>query len=124
MGNPVVHFEVVGKDGEKLKGFYSDLFGWKINSDNPMNYGIIDRESNVNSEGVGIGGGISSSQDGQPHSLFYVEVDDIPATLEKAEGLGGKTFMPAMDVMEGLQIGIITDPEGNLVGLVKSQRVS
>jgi hypothetical protein len=27
MGQPVVHFEVIGKDGEKLRGYYSELFG-------------------------------------------------------------------------------------------------
>ena len=30
MGQPVVHFEVVGKDGEKLRSYYSDLFGWEF----------------------------------------------------------------------------------------------
>jgi len=29
MSNPVVHFEVVGKDGSKLQKFYGDLFGWR-----------------------------------------------------------------------------------------------
>ncbi len=28
MGQPVVHFEVVGKDYDKLKSFYSDVAGW------------------------------------------------------------------------------------------------
>jgi len=42
MANPVVHFEVTGKDGKKLQDFYSGVFGWKINADNPMNYGIVD----------------------------------------------------------------------------------
>ena len=50
MGNPVVHFEVLGKDGEALQSFYSDLFDWKINADNPMNYGIVD----TGGEGPGI----------------------------------------------------------------------
>ncbi len=58
MGNPVVHFEVLGKDGEKLKSYYSEMFGWEIRSDNPMNYGIILREENLSPEGIGIGGGI------------------------------------------------------------------
>ncbi len=51
MGRPVVHFEIVGKDADKLKRYYSELFGWEINSDNPMNYGTIDRESNLGSPG-------------------------------------------------------------------------
>ena len=58
MGQPVVHFEVVAKDVEKLRSYYSELFGWEVNADNPMSYGMISREGNVNAEGVGIGGGI------------------------------------------------------------------
>ena len=59
MGQPVVHFEVIGKDGAKLRDYYSELFGWEIDADNPMNYGMIEREENLNDEGVGIGGGIA-----------------------------------------------------------------
>ena len=51
MANPVVHFEVTGKDGKKLQDFYSKAFGWKIDASNPMNYGIVDNA------GQGIGGG-------------------------------------------------------------------
>jgi predicted enzyme related to lactoylglutathione lyase len=35
MGQPVVHFEIVARDGEKLKGYYAELFGWEIDSSNP-----------------------------------------------------------------------------------------
>ena len=28
MANPVVHFEITGKDGKKLQDFYSSAFGW------------------------------------------------------------------------------------------------
>ena len=48
MGQPVVHFEVIGKDGPALQSYYSELFGWEINADNPMNYGIVMRDGNVN----------------------------------------------------------------------------
>jgi predicted enzyme related to lactoylglutathione lyase len=41
MKHPVVHFEIQSQRGEELQGFYSDLFGWTINADNPMNYGVI-----------------------------------------------------------------------------------
>ena len=64
MGQPVVHFEVIGKDGERLQGYYSELFGWEIDSDNPMNYGTIQREGNTNPDGAGIGGGVASGPDG------------------------------------------------------------
>ena len=58
MPNPVVHFEIEGKDGAKLQKFYTDLFGWKIDANNPMNYGVVPRDGNTNAEGAGIGGGL------------------------------------------------------------------
>ena len=73
MGQPVVHFEVIGKDGAKLRDYYSELFGWEIDADNPMNYGTIEREKNLNDEGVGIGGGIAGGPEGYDgHVTFYV----------------------------------------------------
>ena len=47
MGQPVVHFEVIGKDGEKLRSYYSERFDWEINADNEMNYGLVDREAQL-----------------------------------------------------------------------------
>jgi len=49
MGNPVLHFEIRGKDAEHLKGFYAELFGWTITTDNPMNYGLIEPEPRAQS---------------------------------------------------------------------------
>jgi predicted enzyme related to lactoylglutathione lyase len=120
MGQPVVHFEVIGKDGDKLRSFYSDLFDWKINSDNPMNYGIVDRESNVNADGIGIGGGIGGYPEAPSHITFYVEVPDVEAALSKAESLGGSRVMGPDVVTEGVEIGLFTDPEGQVVGVIKS----
>jgi len=60
MGQPVVHFEIMGGP-EKLWSYYSDLFGWEFDSDNPMNYGTLLREGNLSAEGVGIGGGVGAA---------------------------------------------------------------
>jgi hypothetical protein len=120
MGQPVVHFEVMGRDVEKLRAFYAALFDWQINADNPVQYGIVDRESNVNGEGVGIGGGIGQMPEGHPgYSTFYVEVPDVEAALAKAEGLGGTRLMGPEKVMDRIEIGMFNDPEGHLVGVVK-----
>ena len=66
MGQPVVHFEVIGKDGEKLRSYYSGLFGWQMDADNPMNYGIVQRDGNTNADGVGIGGGVGVGPEDTP----------------------------------------------------------
>ncbi len=121
MGQAVVHFEIMGNDTGKLWSFYSDLFGWKINSDNPMNYGIVDRDGNTNADGIGIGGGVGGMPEGRPgHVTFYVEVPDVEAALVKAESLGGKRLMGPEKVTEGVEIGVFDDPEGHLIGVIKS----
>jgi uncharacterized protein len=121
MGQPVVHFEVLAKDGDKLKSYYAELFGWQIDSNNPMGYGIVDREGNVNADGVGIGGGVGPAPEGYDgHVTFYVEVPDVEAALANAERLGGTRMMGPDQVMEGLELGLFNDPEGHLIGLVKS----
>jgi uncharacterized protein len=120
MGQPVMHFEVVGKDGPALQSFYSDLFGWKIESNNPMSYGIVQREENLSPEGVGIGGGIGQGPDGYAgHVTFYIGVPDVEAALAKAESLGGTRVMGPEKVMDQVELGHFTDPEGHLVGVVR-----
>ena len=112
-GNPVTWFEIQGKDGAKTQKFYSDLFGWKVDANNPMNYGMVE-----GGEG-GIGGGLAGSQDGKPALTVYVDVDDLQATLDKAKSLGAEIVMPPMDVPGGPKIAQFKDPDGNVVGLMK-----
>lgn len=122
MGRPVVHFEVVGKDGPALRSFYGELFEWRIDAENPMNYGMVAKDDNLSADGTGIGGGIGEGPEGYPgHVTFYVEVPDVEAALSKAEELGGTRMMGPDEVMEGLVIGLFSDPEGHTIGLVKSQ---
>ncbi len=116
MPNPVVHFEIIGKDANKLRGFYSQLFGWHIDdTNNPQQYGMVDTHS-----GKGIGGGIGAGDPKHPSNrvTVYVEVDDLAAALKKAESLGGKTVMPPTDLPQ-VSFAMFTDPEGNLIGLSK-----
>lgn len=121
MGQPVVHFEVIGKDAKRLHDYYAELFGWEIDADNAMGYGIVQREGNVNADGVGIGGGVGSGPDGyEGHVTFYVEVPDVEAALAKAESLGGIRTMGPETVMGQVEIGLFTDPEGHVVGVVTS----
>ena len=121
MGQPVVHFEVVGKDGAALRSFYGDLFGWKIEADNPLGYGVVQREGNVASDGAGIGGGVGQAPAGSDgHVTFYIGVPDVEAALAKAEGLGGTRLFGPEQVVEDVEIGLFNDPEGHMVGVVRT----
>ncbi len=122
MGYPVVHFEITGTDGPKLHSYYSELFGWEIAADNEFNYGIVTREGNTSEDGVGIGGGIAQGPEGYPgHVTFYVAVPDVEEALAKAESLGGTRMMGPDEVMENLTIGLFTDPEGHVVGVMNGE---
>ena len=122
MGHAVVHFEIAGKDPEKLQSYFSELFGWDIDADNEFKYGIVQREGNTTSDGIGIGGGISGGPEGyEGHVTFYVEVPDVEAALAKAESLGGTRMMGPDDVMENLTIGLFTDPEGHVIGVMNGR---
>ena len=112
MGNPTMWFEVAGKDHQVLKGFYSQLFDWKLTDMDGMPYSMVD------TGGEGIPGGIGAAPEGHPgHVTFYVQVDDLEASLAKAEQLGGKRTMGPMDIPNG-QIALFTDPEGHEIGLM------
>ena len=117
MTRPVVHFEIRGRDAKRLREFYAALFGWKINADNPMGYGLV--EHGVGGPPEGIGGGIAQSD--RPLVTVFVQVADLNETLRKAEEMGGKRVMEPFDVPGGPTIAQLEDPEGNVIGLVKQQ---
>ena len=115
MGNAVVHFEIGGPDDAPLVAFYGELFGWKLQSFEGGGYTMIDTNG-----GGGINGGIGKSQTGEPWSTFYVAADDLQAVLDKAESLGAKTVLPVTDFGGAVTIAMFNDPDGLLIGLVKS----
>jgi uncharacterized protein len=123
MGHPVVHFEIIGADPAKLRGYYGALFGWEFDTSSPVseavseptNYGFVG--GNTTGDGAGIPGGVGGGKDYPPHVIFYVGVPDVEAALQKAESLGGTRQMGPSRSPTGLVVGHFTDPEGNLIGV-------
>jgi predicted enzyme related to lactoylglutathione lyase len=117
MGNPVVHFEVVGRDTQALQGFYKDAFDWQMEEAIPDFYTM----AHPGAEG-GINGGIGAAMNGSEagHVTFYVLVPDLEAALSKIERLGGSTVMGPTEVPKGPTLAMFADPEGHVVGLLKA----
>ena len=113
MTNKVEWFEVLGKDADKLRGFYGELFGWKFQlaPDASMDYGMTDKAQ------TGIGGGVGKAPEGPGWVTFYVSVADATATVARAEKLGAKVLMPITDIGD-MFIAVLADPEGHPVGLL------
>lgn len=116
MAQPVVHWEIAAKDAKKAQEFYSKLFDWTVDANNPMNYGMV---RSGGGQG-GIDGGIFAPPNGAPpYVTFYVQVDNLQSSLAKAESLGGKTVMPPTPIPNVGSVAMFSDPDGNFIGLFK-----
>jgi predicted enzyme related to lactoylglutathione lyase len=124
MGQPVVHFEIIGRDPGALRDYYRDLFGWEFDTtdaatpavSNPGEYGFI----HGNTTG-GINGGIGGGEGFEATVLFYVGVPNVEAALENAERLGGTRRMGPEGTPGQIVVGTFTDPEGNQIGVAGTQ---
>jgi predicted enzyme related to lactoylglutathione lyase len=115
MANPVAHFEITGNgDGKALMEYYKNLFGWTVDANNPMNYGIVST-----GDEHALGGGITGGE--KPGVTIYVAVDEPQAYLDKAVALGGKVVMPVTVIPAMVTLAQFTDPDGNLIGIIKNE---
>jgi predicted enzyme related to lactoylglutathione lyase len=124
MGQPVVHFEIIGTDAAQLRSYYGELFGWEFDTSGSVsdavseagNYGFISPPD----DGPGIPGGIGGGAGYEARTVFYVFVPDVEAALQKAERLGGtRRIGPSRAPGRDLVVGQFTDPEGNLIGVAR-----
>ena len=116
MPNPVVHFEIMGAEAKKTQQYYADLFGWKVDTNNPMDYGMASTKDGELGIDGGLGGG---DQSGGTRVTVYAQVDDPQAYLDKAVALGGTVVMPVTEIPDAVTMALFADPDGNLMGLVK-----
>ena len=115
MAAGVVHWEISSRNAKPLQDFYSNLFGWLINADNPIQYGMVDTGLKM-----GINGGIFQGNEKQPPGVvIYVQVEDIQAYMDKAVSLGGKVILPVTEIPNMVTYALIADIEGNMIGLIK-----
>jgi len=124
MGNPVVHFEIIGPDPDALRRYYGELFGWSFDTPSPVakevsaedQYGFL--TPTETSGRAGIPGGVGGGKGYASRASFYVGVPDVEAALENGERLGGKRVMgPAKNPNGKIVVGHLTDPAGNLIGV-------
>ncbi|MFQ5555430.1 MAG: VOC family protein [Acidimicrobiia bacterium] len=116
MGNKIVHWELMGPDGEALTGFYGDLFGWKATA-----VPGFDGYHLVEAEDADIGGAVGKGPEEAPSYLtIYIEVDSIDDHLAKVADAGGKTIMPRTVIPGTVTFAMFADPAGNHVGLVEA----
>jgi uncharacterized protein len=115
MPHPVIHAEIRSEDPDATRKFFADLLGWKVASEGALpGYTFID----TGTEG-GPATAIGPRQSAEDEVLFFVAVEDVAATLRKAEELGGKIIQPAQEV-PGVTFGVFADTQGHRVGVAAS----
>jgi predicted enzyme related to lactoylglutathione lyase len=114
MGSPIVHFEILGEDGERLAAFYRALFDWTITPVEEGGYAMVD----AGSTGA-VSGGIGGFPGAPSHVTFYVGVDDVAAALARARDLGATVVMEPREVAAGIETALFADPEGHTIGLMR-----
>jgi hypothetical protein len=114
MANPVVHWEIGGRDTAALREFYGKAFGWMMTDAGP-DYTLV-----APADG-GLGGGIMRAREGvPPYVTIYVQVDDLDAALGEIGTLGGRTLVPPTTIDDDASFALFADPEGNVVGLLRA----
>jgi uncharacterized protein len=108
MANVVNYFEIGTPDGGATTAFYGDLFGWQIGEPSDVGYRMIDNDKGGIWDTTAIGGG--------SWAIFYVQVDDVKAVIDKAESLGAKVVMPFTD-NGPLEFAHLQDPQGHRFGV-------
>jgi predicted enzyme related to lactoylglutathione lyase len=108
MPHPVIHWQIITPEAEKLTAFYRELFSWRVSQANALGYRAITTRSDR-----GIDGGVWPAPPGKPSFVqLHVAVDDIDATLARATGLGATVVMPKSVLPDGDAMAVLLDPCG------------
>ena len=115
MSHRIVHWEIMGPDGDAVRDFYEGLFGWKTE---PVEG--FDSYHLVGDDDTTIGGALGKGpEEMSNYVMLYIEVDDVDEHLAKAESAGGSTIMPKTVIPDIVTFGMFSDPAGNVLGIVE-----
>jgi predicted enzyme related to lactoylglutathione lyase len=109
MTNDVNYFEIGSPEPEAAKAFYGALFDWNVGEPSmPARYSMVND---------GDGGLWDTSQlGGASYAIFYVQVQDVRAAIDRAQELGAAVVVPFVDNGQ-IEFAHLTDPQGNRFGI-------
>ena len=124
MTGRVVHFEVPYDDADRARAFYSDVFGWAIQSAPEFDYNLVQTgptdDTGMPVEHGYIGGGMFQRQEDVGRPIITIDVDDMTKALATIAEHGGAAVGEPQQVGDMGIAAYFTDSEGNLMGLWQS----
>ncbi|MCA8916423.1 MAG: VOC family protein [Planctomycetes bacterium] len=111
--------ELMARDFEKARVFYSELVGWK-SEEMPMPEGKYTLFRNTNGN---VGGGMEMPHDVPKEVpsnwVGYIHVADIEKSCKDVEAAGGQVIFPPMEVPNVGRFSHIADPNGAMVAIMQ-----
>ena len=111
--------ELITTDLASAKEFYGELFGWTFTETKTI-YG--NRYLLVHNAGTEAGG-MMLKEGNVPDDVIpcwdtYVTVDDVEASAERVEKLGGTVILPPTDIPKVGRFCVVKDPQGIGINLI------
>lgn len=123
LDHTIIHFEIPASDVEKVKKFYVELFGWKIEKTSNMEYYMVETvpmDEKGNLLRPGINGGLYKRDSPQQQALNYINVESVEEYSKKVTDLGGQIVVKKTEIPGMGWFAIAVDPEGNVFGLFET----
>ena len=112
---------LITSDPDRDAAFYQDVFGYEV-FDLPSD-AALDGQHLVLSTEQFARASIDSLPVGHPNAhprwLDYIRVDDVTATAQRAQTLGGRLLVAPHPDRHGGQLAVIADPNGAVLGILE-----
>lgn len=115
MANPLVFFQIGTRDVEASRRFFSEVFDWDLDGDG----GGIDPGGPGDFDVKGAFFQLPEG-DAPPHVTLYFRVNDLDATVARAERSGARMVLPRSRTAGGVDVALIRAPEGQVIGIVQA----
>jgi uncharacterized protein len=115
MASRVTHFEIYGDEPASLADFYSNLFGWRLERAEGIDYWRIHLDPSDNGS---VGGGLTYRPALDARGwIHFINVESLDDSLAVAERLGAKVLRPKTAVPRTAWCAVLADPEGNVFAI-------
>lgn len=111
LGTVIYHVPDLGR----AKAWYAAAFGQRPYFDEPFYVGF-----NIAGYELGLDPDHSGVPAGPGGSVAYWRVEEIDAAVRHFAAAGAGIAAPVQDVGEGIRVATVTDPFGNLIGLIEN----
>jgi len=114
------HFEINADDPLRAKGFYENVFKWKIEKwEGPIEYWLITAGEE---DEVGINGGLQKRENKEDSIFNYVGVESVDKTIKKIKENDGEILEPKNPIPGVGYYAFFKDTEGNRLGIMEEDR--